>query len=191
MSCLRANPMTGEMIDGDVIFDAGFIRSWKQQYALLIGSTTAADGREQSDAAGRRRGHQPDPGLEDGLRPADRRQPPRDGRPPAATPTGWSPRSIPADQNLLAWQLARNAARGGRGSCQFQSGMQRDLALAAIALADWRGRQARHPAGRRGPATKPERGQEEGHRRKKPEPASPSRRTSCPRSSSARRSSTS
>ena len=27
MSCLRANPMTGEMIDGDVIFDASFIRT--------------------------------------------------------------------------------------------------------------------------------------------------------------------
>ena len=27
MSCLRANPLTGEMIDGDVIFDAGFIRA--------------------------------------------------------------------------------------------------------------------------------------------------------------------
>ena len=39
MSCLRANPLTGEMIDGDVVFDAGFIRYWKQQYALLIGST--------------------------------------------------------------------------------------------------------------------------------------------------------
>ncbi len=31
-SCLRANPLTGEMIDGDVIFDASFIRYWKQQY---------------------------------------------------------------------------------------------------------------------------------------------------------------
>ena len=30
MSCLRANPITGEMIDGDVIFDASFIRYWKQ-----------------------------------------------------------------------------------------------------------------------------------------------------------------
>ncbi len=46
MSCLRANPLTGEMIDGDVVFDAGFIRHWKQQYALLIGSTTAAADRE-------------------------------------------------------------------------------------------------------------------------------------------------
>ena len=30
------------MIDGDVIFDAGFIRYWKQAYAFLVGSTTAA-----------------------------------------------------------------------------------------------------------------------------------------------------
>ena len=48
MSCLRANPMTGEMIDGDVIFDASFIRYWKQSYALLIGSTTAAGGEPQA-----------------------------------------------------------------------------------------------------------------------------------------------
>ena len=46
MSCLRANPLTGEMIDGDVVFDASFIRYWKQQYALLIGSTTAQDGKQ-------------------------------------------------------------------------------------------------------------------------------------------------
>ena len=37
MSCLRANPMTGEMIDGDVIFDASWIRDWKEEYAFLIG----------------------------------------------------------------------------------------------------------------------------------------------------------
>src|SRR6185437_12823977 len=46
MSCMRANPMTGEIVDGDVVFDASFIRHWKQQYALLIASTTAPDGRE-------------------------------------------------------------------------------------------------------------------------------------------------
>ena len=48
MSCLRANPLTGEMIDGDVVFDASFIRYWKQQYALLVGSTTAANGKQQT-----------------------------------------------------------------------------------------------------------------------------------------------
>ena len=48
MSCLRANPMTGEMIDGDVVFDASFIRYWKDSYALLIGSTTTAAGEHQA-----------------------------------------------------------------------------------------------------------------------------------------------
>ena len=38
MSALRANPLTGEMIDGDVIFDESWIRAWKQEYALLTGS---------------------------------------------------------------------------------------------------------------------------------------------------------
>ena len=47
MSCLRANPLTGEMIDGDVVFDASFIRYWKQEYGLLIGSTPVAGCRRQ------------------------------------------------------------------------------------------------------------------------------------------------
>ena len=38
MSGLRADPITGEMIDGDVIFDASWIRAWKEEYALLVGS---------------------------------------------------------------------------------------------------------------------------------------------------------
>ena len=51
-------------------------------------------------------------------------------------PNRMVPEVVPADQNFLAWELAKNAARGGRGSCQFQSGIQRDFALAAIAMAD-------------------------------------------------------
>src|SRR6266446_1463598 len=38
MSCLRSNPLTGEMIDGDVIFDASWIKAWKQEYAFLTGT---------------------------------------------------------------------------------------------------------------------------------------------------------
>ncbi len=37
MSGLRSNPMTGEMIDGDVIFDASWIKTWKEEYAFLVG----------------------------------------------------------------------------------------------------------------------------------------------------------
>ena len=41
MSGLRANPLTGEMIDGDVIFDASWIRAWKSEYAYLVGKPIA------------------------------------------------------------------------------------------------------------------------------------------------------
>jgi hypothetical protein len=47
MSALRSNPLTGEMIDGDVIFDASWIRYWKTQYAYLVGTpipTTQGEG---------------------------------------------------------------------------------------------------------------------------------------------------
>src|SRR5262249_2319679 len=37
MSGLRSNPITGEIIDGDVIFDAGWIKTWKEEYACLVG----------------------------------------------------------------------------------------------------------------------------------------------------------
>ena len=40
MSGLRSDPMTGEMIDGDVIFDASWIKSWKEEYAFLVGVPT-------------------------------------------------------------------------------------------------------------------------------------------------------
>jgi Met-zincin/Domain of unknown function (DUF5117) len=43
MSGLRADPITGEMIDGDVIFDASWVRAWKDEYALLTGQPVARD----------------------------------------------------------------------------------------------------------------------------------------------------
>ena len=135
MSCLRANPMTGEMIDGDVVFDADFIRSWKQQYALLIGSQTATSGREPtaplalgeviSPILAAKMGYgQPTAGSLLGIDALDH------------NPNRMHPEVVPADQNFLAWDLARNVARGTRGECQFQTGIQRDFALAAIAMAD-------------------------------------------------------
>ncbi|HEX8203677.1 MAG TPA: DUF5117 domain-containing protein, partial [Isosphaeraceae bacterium] len=52
MSCLRASPLTGEMIDGDVVFDASFIRHWKQEYALLVGAPASASASARDDEAG-------------------------------------------------------------------------------------------------------------------------------------------
>jgi hypothetical protein len=48
-SGLRSDPMTGEIIDGDVIFDAGWIKRWKQEYAFLVGIPTPTAARELSN----------------------------------------------------------------------------------------------------------------------------------------------
>jgi hypothetical protein len=135
MSCLRANPITGEMIDGDVVFDASFIRFWKQEYALLIGSTTAQDGKPQAAPlaigeiispilASKMGFGQPNTYALLGIGSLDK------------NPNQMVPEIVPADQNFLAWQLSKNLARGSRGFCQHQSGLQRDFGLAAIAMAE-------------------------------------------------------
>ena len=52
MSGLRSDPMTGEMIDGDVIFDASWIKTWKEEYAFLVGvPTPTGTGAEPSRLA--------------------------------------------------------------------------------------------------------------------------------------------
>jgi hypothetical protein len=135
MSCLRSNPLTGEMIDGDVVFDASFIRYWKQEYALLVGNTTAADGKQQvaplaigeviSPILASKMGYgQPNMSSLLGITALDK------------NPQRMMPEVVPAGQNILSWELAKNLARGSRGFCQYQSGLQRDFGLAAIAMAN-------------------------------------------------------
>ena len=60
MSGLRADPISGEMIDGDVIFDASWIRAWKQEYAFLVG--VADRGHRDWRRAERGGDHQSDDG---------------------------------------------------------------------------------------------------------------------------------
>ncbi len=133
MSCLRANPLTGEMIDGDVIFDASMVQYWKREYALLIGNTAAPGAQPTPIAVGEvlspilaaklgygqpwARGLLGIEGIEA-----------LSGKPTLE--------AVPSDQNLMSWSLARHMALGTRGFCQFQGGLQRDFALAAMALAD-------------------------------------------------------
>jgi len=138
MSCLRANPLTGEMIDGDVVFDASFIRYWKQEYALLFGSTPAALAPDQPAPlaigevispilAAKMRYGQPQTRALLGIETLDK------------SPNRLVPEVVPATQSPLSWELAKNVAPGTRGFCQFQTGFQQDFGLAAIALADIRG----------------------------------------------------
>jgi hypothetical protein len=137
MSCLRANPITGEMIDGDVIFDASFIRYWKQSYALLIGSTVAAGGEPHARPIALGEIISPILAAKMGF-----------GQPSGSSLLGLGslenekssdrmvPEVVPADQNPLHWQVAKHLARGSRGFCQYQTGLQYDFGLAAIAMAD-------------------------------------------------------
>ena len=41
--------MTGEMIDGDVIFDASWIKTWKEEYAFLVGVPTPTGNGSATD----------------------------------------------------------------------------------------------------------------------------------------------
>jgi hypothetical protein len=123
------------MIDGDIVFDAGFLRHWKQQYALLIGGSTASDGRPEAAPLALGEIISPILAWKRGY-----------GHPSAASLLGTDalernpgrmvPEVVPSDQNFLAWELAKNAALGSPGFCQFQTAIQRDLALAAIAMAE-------------------------------------------------------
>ena len=131
MSCLRANPLTGEMIDGDVIFDAGFIKSWKHDYALLTG---VAAGRPGMDAvqplaigeilspilAAKRGFGLPTPLVDDPSRSPE-------GKGLSVVPNGWNP--------ILA-QVARAAGPDGRDVPALALGMQSEMTLAAVALAE-------------------------------------------------------
>ena len=146
-SCLRANPLTGEMIDGDVVFDASFIRFWKQQYALLVGHTTTAIGEQETSALALGEVVSPILASKMGY-----------GLPQAESllgidtlsknPTRMMPELRPADPSSANWDFTRNFVRGSRGFCQLQTGFQRDFGLAAIAFADGKGPEK--PAGDKG-----------------------------------------
>ena len=131
MSCLRSNPITGEMIDGDVIFDASWIQAWKTEYAQLTGTPTAAGGRQGpsplafgeviSPTLAAKRGYgQLDlgPGVEF----------------PGVKDEGLS--LVPAEWSGLRRELLRRMAHGERASCQFSTGMRPELGLALLSMAD-------------------------------------------------------
>lgn len=133
MSCVRANPLTGEIIDGDVIFDSSWIRHWKQEYALLLGTTTAAGGEPESTPLAI--GEVVSPILASKMGygvPQAMSMPGLD--PLSRTPGQMVPELIPADQGLFQWRLSQNLARNARGFCQRQQGFTQDLSLAAISL---------------------------------------------------------
>ena len=137
MSGLRADPITGEMIDGDVIFDASWIRAWKSEYALLVGSPLpAAEGEPVvpsilgvgeviSPMMAARSGfglpaHSP-------LAPHHRN---------AASGLGHSGvQLLPSSASPLQMAISRRIAGHQFCSCQYAAAKQQEYALAAMALA--------------------------------------------------------
>jgi len=132
MSCFRANPLTGEIMDGDVIFDASWVKAWKKQYAFLTGALPAAiDGHAlDADPAPLAVGEVISPIL------ADRRgfgsfAP---GRAGAQGADGLA--VVPSDWGPLQQRLQKRLTGKAQLACQFTTGMQAELSLAAIAFAE-------------------------------------------------------
>jgi hypothetical protein len=141
MSGLRANPLTGEMIDGDVVFDASWIKEFQAEYAFLTGTPPGpvsggdrsaldaalapplAVGRVISPIMAAKKGFGL-PFLPPGLQP----------QVPAERPEAIVPRAVPADGLGLRAVLTQRMAAGQYTGCQFSSGMRSELGLAAIAL---------------------------------------------------------
>lgn len=141
MSGIRSNPITGEIIDGDVIFDANWIRHWKEEYAYLTGGPLP-----KGEGARSAEGEFPAPvalaeiispimaakegfGMQ-ALYPAELTQQAQIGRDAArydAIPAGWSP---------ITMRLRDRLALGQVSSCQYAGGMSSEFGLAALALAD-------------------------------------------------------
>lgn len=137
MSGLRADPITGEMIDGDVIFDSSWIEYWKREYAVLTGNPypAARDGRGPAGPYPIAVGEVISPimaakrGYGGPLSIDARRLLAAGKRPeeiPQLVPEGWGPEMLHLRQRL---------ARGRNNSCQYATGMRHQLGLAAVAFA--------------------------------------------------------
>ncbi len=136
MSALRSNPLTGEMIDGDVIFDASWIRYWKTEYAFLVGSPSAAREGEAVRALDMGEIVSPMLAAKSGFGlpvplPFARHSTQllaKDGgvELPQLVPSHWSP---------LQRAIGRRMGPGKFASCQYVSGKHFELSLAAMALA--------------------------------------------------------
>lgn len=105
----RANPLTGEIIDADIIFDASMVRFWRQEHQLFGPSGTAPASSMQSLKQG----------LGLGRVPGD----------PASTLAGWGAPSSDSAQQRFIHLAARH------GLCQCTSHMRHELAMGAMTMA--------------------------------------------------------
>jgi hypothetical protein len=115
----RANPLTGEILDADIIFDSSMVTAWKRQYALMTGGGATAFDGPVSLIQAQHEGW----GLADVL-PL-----------PARALAGWDgPRRRDLDDPAARRQAAR-AWAVRHGVCQCGACMSYELGLAAMVLA--------------------------------------------------------
>lgn len=136
MSNVRSNPLTGEMIDGDVIFDASWIRYWDREHAYLLGSGATDDpekgvvldvGEIISPMMAAQYGFGLPTSLRRRLHNVWPESPMQNGRTREVVPGNWNP--IQAAINRQISTTSCGAA------CQYASSMQGQFRLAA-AIAD-------------------------------------------------------
>jgi hypothetical protein len=156
MSGLRSNPLTGEMIDGDVIFDASWIKTWKEQYAFLVGMPVPTGMGPADQAPGAfplAVGEIISPIMAAKQGFGQVLPPPGSPRAAAWTEallagTGQSgadaPRAtaspvaldvVPADWDPIQAQLQQRLARGHAFSCNYAAAKSHEIRFAALALA--------------------------------------------------------
>jgi hypothetical protein len=141
MSNVRSNPITGEMIDGDVIFDASWIRHWQTEHAYLVG--VPADGGDDDDddddstsvlAVGdilspmmaAQKGYGMPMSLRARIGGVDVNKVLRGEPTLAAIPDNWG-----GFQTVLS----RKASNNGCAACQYATNIQGQFRMAALAMA--------------------------------------------------------
>lgn len=136
MSALRSNPLTGEMIDGDVIFDASWIRYWKTEYAYLVGTPVGQTQNRAPSILGTAEIISPMMAAKHGYGlpyplPGAAL---RNGQ-LAPVEDGLQLDLVPAHSTPLQMELRRRLTPSRLGSCQFSSMRLHEYSLAAMALA--------------------------------------------------------
>ena len=130
-SGLRSNPLTGEMIDGDVVFDDGLVRFWKQEYAYLTGAAPSAAGDHARLPLAMGEVISPIMAAKKGFGLP---------LPPAAVRSATAAllpgvEAVPASTGAALLRLRRQMLTGQFAGCQISAGLRSELGMAALALA--------------------------------------------------------
>jgi hypothetical protein len=128
MGPARANPLTGEIIDADIIFDADMIRAWRQQYTLgTSGGKSAPTAMKWEEPVSMIQAARKGWGL---LDPLLQRQIEQEGWNSGRAPSGTA-----TEAGTPGMDLQGRFAALQQGICQCGAHRKHDLGLATMTLA--------------------------------------------------------